>query len=229
MDGALDFPFLTMIRGLLAFETLSLSVFDRFLDQNARFYSPGYLNPTFLDNHDMNRFLWVAKGDIRKLRVAAALQFTLAPPPIIYYGTEVGIRQQADIRNSGWGGDAQARGLMLWGDAQDADLLAYYRRLIALRRAHPAIWQGTRTTVHLDEAARIYAYAHTGAGLPGLLTVLNLGAEPRTVQVPLPGSAAGPDAPRDLLNAHAVEPTGDGLRVMLPAYAAALIPLDPGT
>jgi glycosidase len=174
----------------------------------------------------MNRFLWVAKGDTRKLRVAAALQFTLAPPPIIYYGTEAGIRQQADARSSGWGGDAQARGLMLWGADQDADLLAYYRRLIALRRAHPAIRQGTRRTVHLDEAARTYAYTQTGEGLVGLLTVLNLGAEPRSVSVPL--AAVGPPAaaPRDRLNDHPVELTGDGLRVTLSPYAAALIPLD---
>ena len=228
MDGALDFQFLTMIRGLLAFETIRLSGFDRFLEQNRRFYTPGFATPTFLDNHDMNRFLWVAKGDTRKLRVAAALQCTLAPPPIIYYGTEAGIRQQADARNSGWGGDAQARGLMLWGADQDADLLAYYRRLIALRRAHPAIWQGTRRTVHLDEAARTYAYTQTGGGLVGLLIVLNLGAEPRSVPVPLAAVGPPPAAPRDLLNAHPVEPTGDGLRVLLPPYAAALIPLTPG-
>ena len=227
LDGALDFQFLRMLRALLAFETVRLSDFDRFLEQNRRFYTPGFLTPTFLDNHDMNRFLWVAKGDVRKLRVAAALQFTQAPPPIIYYGTEVGIRQQQDVRAGGWGGDAQARGLMPWGEAQDADLLAYYRRLIALRRAHPVIWQGTRTTVHLDEAARTYAYTITGAGLAGLLTALNLAAEPRTVAVALPGTGAQPAALRDALNAHAVEPTGDGVRVHVPPYAAAVIPLDP--
>ncbi len=229
LDGALDFQFLRMIRGLLAFETVRLSVFDRFLEQNRHFYSPGFVTPTFLDNHDMNRFLWLAKGDTRKLRVAAALQFTLAAPPIIYSGTEAGIRQQGDVRSSGQGGDAQARGLMPWGDAQDADLLAYYRRLIALRRAHPVIWQGARTTVHLDEAARTYAYAATGAGLPGLLTVLNLGGEPRTLQVPLPGTRAAPAALRDHLNAHEVEPTGDAVRVRVPPYSAAVLPLDPGS
>ncbi len=229
MDGALDFQFLSMIRGLVAFETIKVSVFDRFLEQNRRYYSPGFVTPTFLDNHDMNRFLWVAKGDGRKLRVAAALQFTLAPPPIIYYGTEVGIRQQGDTRTSGWGGDAQARGLMPWAATQDADLLAYYRRLVALRRAHPVIWQGTRSTLHLDEAARTYAYAHTGDGLPGLLTVLNLGAESCTLSVALPGNMAGPGVLRDALNAHTIEHTGDRLRVTLPPYAAALIPLHPGT
>ena len=53
--------------------------------------------PSFLDNHDMNRFLWIVDGDTRRLRLAALCQFTLPGPPIVYYGTEVGLSQlQAD-------------------------------------------------------------------------------------------------------------------------------------
>ncbi|HMA34269.1 MAG TPA: alpha-amylase family glycosyl hydrolase, partial [Chloroflexia bacterium] len=227
MDGALDFTFLSMIRGLIAFGTVDLSTFDRFLTQTAHFFSPGFVLPTFLDNHDMNRFLWVAKGDKRKLEVAAAIQFTLAPPPIVYYGTEVGIRQKGDVRNGGYGRDVEARGPMLWGADQDTALLAYYQRLGAIRQAHPVIWQGTRRTLHLDNATGTYAYLHTAPALPGLLTLANLSPEPRIVAVTLPGH--GLTAPRDLLNGHPVVPTAAGLSVPLPPRAAALIALDPGS
>jgi glycosidase len=225
MDGALDFTFLTMIRGLIAFETIKISTFDRFVAQSARYYSPGFVLPTFLDNHDMNRFLWVAKGDKRKLQVAAAIQFTLAAPPIIYYGTEVGIRQKGDVRATGFGRDVEARGPMLWGAAQDADLLAYYQRLAAIRHAHPAIRHGTRVTLHLDDAARTYAYAQIQPGEIGVLVMLNLSGEARALQVPLPAGQTRRGTPRDLLNGHPVTADGPTLQINLPPLAAALVEL----
>ena len=91
--------------------------------------------PSFLDNHDMNRFLWVVRGDIRRLKLAALCQFTLPQPPIIYYGTEVGLSQQRDVRYAdGSGHPEELRLPMLWGDAQNRDLLAFYRGLVTLRR-----------------------------------------------------------------------------------------------
>lgn len=225
MDGSLDFIFLTHIRSLLAFQTITLSGFDRFLEQTARYFAPGFVNPTFLDNHDMNRFLWVAKGDLRKLRLAAAIQFTLPPPPIVYYGTEAGIRQTGDARRAG---DVEARGPMPWEDL-DADLLAYYRRLIALRRAHPAVWQGTRTRLYLDEATGLYAYASIAPGQPGLATLLNLGSAAQSLQVTLPPGTTVSGAPRDLLNDHPVTADNGGLRVTLPPLSAAIVALEPGS
>ncbi len=38
---------------------------------------------------------------------------------------------------------AEARLPMTWGDAQDGDLLDYYRWLIHFRRQHPASGEGT--------------------------------------------------------------------------------------
>jgi len=49
-----------------------------------------FLLPSFIDNHDMDRFIKVVKGDKEKLKSAAEYQFSLSQPPIIYYGTEVG-------------------------------------------------------------------------------------------------------------------------------------------
>ena len=92
----------------------------------------------------MNRFLWVARGDLRKLRLGAAIQMTLPPPPIIYYGTEAGHR--AEAATCAPGAAMSKRGASCPGARSDADLLAFYQRLIALRRDHPVIWQGTRTT-----------------------------------------------------------------------------------
>jgi glycosidase len=56
----------------------------------------------------------------------------LPGPPIIYYGTEVGLNQAVSIRDGN--GMHVNRVPMVWGDEQDRDLLATYRGLIQERR-----------------------------------------------------------------------------------------------
>jgi hypothetical protein len=56
---------------------------------------------------------------------------SLPHPPIIYYGTEIGLSQTRSAIE-GFGLE-MSRAPMLWGDAQDADLLADYRTLIQRR------------------------------------------------------------------------------------------------
>jgi len=76
----------------------------------------------------MDRFLFAAGGDKAALRRAAAAQMRLPGPPIIYYGTEVGLSQRQG--KGGTLGLESSRQPMLWGDRQDTDLLAFYRDLI---------------------------------------------------------------------------------------------------
>lgn len=58
------------------------------------FYSrknSGYIDATFLKNHDQNRILNELEMDKQKARVAAAILFTLPGTPYIYYGEEIGM------------------------------------------------------------------------------------------------------------------------------------------
>jgi glycosidase len=68
---------------------------------------------------------------------------TLEGAPILYYGTEVGLSQDGDAHQE----NAYARAPMRWGEQQDQELLAYYRQLIALRHAHPALRGPQRLTL----------------------------------------------------------------------------------
>jgi glycosidase len=112
-----------------------------------------FSRPSFLDNHDMNRFLWSAGGDVARLKLAALCQFTLAGPPIVYYGTEVGLSQDQDIRAGGFGGDRHARLPMLWGADQDSELFAFYRSLVELRRT---LGDAPRRTLQSDASRFAY-------------------------------------------------------------------------
>jgi glycosidase len=57
----------------------------------------------------------------------------LPGPPIIYYGTEVGLGQTRTVQEGM--GLHFSRVPMLWGEDQDHELLAYYKALIRERGA----------------------------------------------------------------------------------------------
>jgi glycosidase len=153
LDGCLDFGLLEALRATFAHEAWSAERFATFLDAHEEFFPDSFSRPSFLDNHDMNRFLWSAGGDVRRLELAALCQFTLAGPPVVYYGTEVGLTQSEDIRAGGFGGDRQARLPMLWGSDQDERLFAYFRSLVELRRS---LGDAPRRTLHADATRFVY-------------------------------------------------------------------------
>jgi hypothetical protein len=132
MDGLLDFHVADGLRKTFARGISSPGELDRFVERHQAFFPDNFLMPTFLDNHDMNRFLFLAGGKQAALRRAAAYQMRLPNPPIIFYGTEVGVTQTVSV-NDGIGLE-ECRTLMLWGDQQDLDLLAFYRNLVQQRR-----------------------------------------------------------------------------------------------
>ena len=66
-------------------------------------------------------------------------------------------------------------------EADAASMLHWYRRLLALRRAHPALSIGTYTLTPADRDVLSYVRSH---GEETLLVVLNLGQEARGFEVP---------------------------------------------
>lgn len=132
LDGCLDFQVGEALRNTYGWQTWTEADLDRFLAHHKHYFAPEFVIPTFIDNHDMDRFLFIAAGDKKALRRAAARQMKLDGPPIIYYGTEVGLSQLVSTGNGN--GLHVSRTPMLWDDEQDKDLLAYYQRLIQQRK-----------------------------------------------------------------------------------------------
>ena len=182
LDGTLDFLLMQALRDTFAFQTMTVAGLDSFLRQHESFFPAHFSRPSFLDNHDINRLLWLVDGDTRRLKLAALCQFTLPGPPIVYYGTEAGLSQERDIVQPQGHIMEEARAPMPWGDAQDRDLLQFYRWLIHFRRAHPVLWRGQRQTVHLDEVAGTWAYTVRDER-EGVVVALNAGAKARSLVV----------------------------------------------
>lgn len=112
----------------------------------------------------MNRFLWAARGDITRLMQAAVAQFTLSAVPIIYYGTEVGLSQQRDIRQGDLAIMEEARLPMIWdAQSQHRGLFRFYRDLIKLRRESSALRNGVRSAWLVDSIHGRYGFLRRSA------------------------------------------------------------------
>jgi cyclomaltodextrinase / maltogenic alpha-amylase / neopullulanase len=175
LDGNLDFLLCWGLRRAFASGEWSVGELAGLLDVHDAYFPPGFTRPSCLDNHDMERFLYHAGGDVRALKAAALLLYTLPGPPVVYYGTEAGLSQRSP------GGFEPSREPMPWSAKQDRDLLGYFQALGEARRNHG--WHdATRRLAALDAGAGTLAYfLDTEAGTT--LLAVNAGDGVRTLSV----------------------------------------------
>jgi neopullulanase len=168
-----------------------------------------------LDSHDTARALWIMGEDKSALRLAVLLQMTMPGAPCIYYGDEIGLSS---------GDDPLCRQAFPWADeaAWDTELLAFYRRAIALRRSVPALRTGEFTPLY----ARGQVYGFRRALPQGeALVFFNAGESEQTVKLPL-----SPGAPNDYAQVwpptsetQAVRAAGTALMLTLPPREALVL------
>ena len=218
INTILDFPLARALRLTFATGQWSLAELDSFLDLYEAYMSDGPGRVSFLDNHDMDRFLHVAGQDRAALKLAALTLFTLPATPVLYYGTEIGATHGYPTSDRRRGGDALARQDMEWDRARwDEDLLAFFREAIALRRERAAAVRGTRRRLELNERTGTYAYELVPAGGEGRVAVaLNL--SDREQRVAIPGAS-------ETLLSTGESARLDGDAVVLPARTGAVVAL----
>jgi glycosidase len=216
MDGALDFMLLEAMRKTFAFGKWNARQLGEFLDRHEAYFPDTFTRPSFLDNHDMNRFLWVARGDQRKVRLAALCQFTLVGAPVIYYGTEVGLSQHNDVMQQGRAIHEEARLPMIWGSEQDRDLFAFYQGLIALRKAYAALRGRSRTNIYTGDKVLVYRRSDPEKSL---VTVLNFSEQETALELELteshPAFATSPEC--------RIQAEGGAQRISLPPFGGLVL------
>ncbi len=141
MDGCLDFMLLEAIRQTFGFGRWNGIKFASFLQRHLAYFLPGFSLPSFLDNHDMNRFLWACGGNKKRLKMAAMCQFMLPGQPVVYYGTETGLSQERDVRQGSCGVPEESRLPMDW-EKRDEDLINFYQQMIRFRKNHKEVING---------------------------------------------------------------------------------------
>lgn len=129
MDGLLDFQFQKLLKQHIA-RASSLPSKDRIqriLNQHYEAFRDDCSLISFLDNHDMNRFLYEAGDNKKKLIAAFEIQFSQACPAAIYNGTEMGMSQNIGIHGNH--GDLQVRQMISW-NTMDRSLVKKCKYLI---------------------------------------------------------------------------------------------------
>jgi alpha-amylase len=182
---------------------------------------PGYLLSHYLSSHDTPGGLFQLGGDVALFRLAAVLQFTSVGLPMIYYGEEVARPGGAWPDNRSdmpWGDRLVAPGA---GQPRDEGLRELYRRLIALRRAHPALWRGSHAMLHGEGDLLVYQQLDAATG--DLVAVaINRGARPAMAAVTLPEPWHG-RAVTDALDGSPIPVTGDRLELAVPGKSAKIL------
>lgn len=157
---------ISVIRG--AGNPATVSTYATALEKADKAYAamnPTYIDAPFLSNHDVGRIAGFCAQDMKKTKLAGAMNLFMSGSAFIYYGEEIGM--------TGAGNDPSKRAPMYWNAArdagttqpppeciipevypfgsfeeqknEDASVYNYYRQAIAIRNAVPAISHG-RTT-----------------------------------------------------------------------------------
>lgn len=113
-DGTLDFMTSQALRESFARHTWDVAELATYLQNYPLQFPNNFSRPAFIDNHDMNRFLFTAQGNQKALHAALTLLYLMPGQPIIYAGTEQDISQAQSIHEKGSMGFDECRLPMDW-------------------------------------------------------------------------------------------------------------------
>lgn len=144
-DSIMNYQFYHAVQDFIVSEKLSVSSFVgrlNFMKGNLNKSLEGYLW-NFIDSHDTARFSHSVGNNIKKQKLAAALQILLPGMPMIYYGDEAAL---------GGGPDPDCRRGMLWDEGRrNEEVFRYYQTLIRIRHEYTALTEGDIVKQYADD------------------------------------------------------------------------------
>lgn len=153
--------------------------------------------PTFIDNHDVDR--WLAVSGEPAMKQALLALMTLPGIPVLYYGTEQGlVEQRAAMFATGWGSGGRDR------FDTTAPLFRYTQAAVALRKANRGFSRALPQPLQAGGAGPgVLAWRTVHEGQVRLV-LFNTADEPRLADNLVVG--AGPARLRRLFDIHAGTP-----------------------
>src|ERR1044072_6851581 len=139
-------------------------------EKEVKEWPKGALHMRFSDNHDERRA--IARFGEPAALAASALVFTMDGVPMLYNGMEVGDTSES-------GAPALFENLqVLWPIAERRpEFLPFYKALIALRKAHPALQQGDTEWIANAESSRVLTFFRR-SGAEEYLVAINVSNRP---------------------------------------------------
>ncbi|MGE5590073.1 MAG: alpha-amylase family glycosyl hydrolase [Bacillota bacterium] len=225
LDALVDFPRQQAIQNVFVAGNDPSTLHDLQAEED-RVFADSSLVATFVDNHDMTRFV-TAAGDDGEARLRAALAYLLTAKgiPILYYGTEVALPG---------GNDPDNRRDMAFGS--NPAMTEWVQKLTALRQSLPALRRGGYVPLAAAPGGAVLAYARTTAEpAETAVVVINTSGETQQASVTMPAQAGvqasllrnrlGPDAEIARLRSAA---EGWTVQVTLQPYQALVLVPSPG-
>jgi glycosidase len=144
LPGMIDFPLYGTANDVFARGAPTAQLGDR-IRRRMQVHADPWRMPTFIDNHDVDRFL--ASGDETGLKQALLMLMTLPGIPVIWQGTEQGFTEQrASMFAGGFGAEGRDH------FHATSPMYAWLQSVIGLRRGDRT-WSRGKPTVMRDNAA----------------------------------------------------------------------------
>jgi len=161
-----------------------------------------------LDTHDTPRFLTCASRDLNSLKLALIFFFTYTGAPSILYGDEIGLYGRHD---------PECRQSFPWDESKwDHDLRNFVKRLIALRKAHPALrGEGSFQKLYANDGVYVFKRA---SNHETILVALNAAEAARQASISEPVKGK-----HILFGQCDVQVGKDGIQVKLPPRTGAVL------
>jgi len=165
--------------------------------------NPDYVDAPFLSNHDQNRSAGFLRLDSERIKLAAGMYILAEGVPFIYYGEEIGLNGGTNdpARRSPclWNAAGKDKMQCTWEDslvstynrktvpeavqAKDkSSILSYYKQLIRVKTAHPALFKGRLTPINTGNS--VISSWRMDCAEEKALVYHNLSEEPVTVTIP---------------------------------------------
>ncbi|WP_223068013.1 alpha-glycosidase [Paenibacillus caui] len=214
-DAVMNYPFTDAVMDFVVHGTLDAQGFAQAIGKQLSRYPRQASEVAFnlLDSHDTPRLLTQCEGNKSKMKLAALFQFTYTGTPCIYYGDEIGLDGEQD---------PDCRKCMEWDkEKQDRELFEFYKKLISVRSAHPALRTGSIHFLTAERDGSRLAYERR-LGHDTVLVLLNNDATIQTVTVDVPENGSWKDA----FTGSIWEAQRGRLSVKLPAYGYAVLTVE---
>lgn len=143
MHGTLDFLTCQILRETFALRTRPAAELASYLCASMNGFPAGFSRPAFIDNHDMNRFIFTAEEKLDSLHAALRLLYLLPEAPVVYYGSEIPISQKRSIHAKGGIGFDEARAPMPWDQRTEPPTAALLRELAQFRQENSWLTQAS--------------------------------------------------------------------------------------
>ncbi len=161
VQSVTDYALYDAIRKFLEGKVDGLNAIYETLAQDFLYRHPEKLM-TFIGNHDVDRALSVAGGDVKRFKCALGLLLTTRGIPQLFYGDEIGLEGEGHdgkIRKhfpGGFPGDSRNAFSFDGRTERENGIFNFVKRLLQIRKTYPALRRGK--LIHFPPEKQVYVY-----------------------------------------------------------------------